>query len=101
MLGDSYALLALILGATLALGGLFFGTLNVVSVGFAAILLGLAVDYGLVLYQESLCAPHLTARELGRTLAPDILWSAVTTGSAPGPASCAPQRAQNRLSPGF
>ena len=53
------ALLALILGATLALGGLFFGTLNVVSVGFAAILLGLAVDYGLVLYQESCCAPQI------------------------------------------
>ena len=76
------ALLALILGATLALGGLFFGTLNVVSVGFAAILLGLAVDYGLVLYQESLCAPHLTARQLKRTLGPGIFWSAVTTAGA-------------------
>src|SRR5262249_32610821 len=35
-------LLALILGSTLALGGLIFGTINVVSMGFAAILLGLA-----------------------------------------------------------
>jgi predicted RND superfamily exporter protein/lauroyl/myristoyl acyltransferase len=75
-------LLALILGATLALGGLFFGTLNVVSVGFAAILLGLAVDYGLVLYQESLQTPHLSARELRRILAPSIVWSAVTTAGA-------------------
>ncbi|HYT61588.1 MAG TPA: MMPL family transporter [Haliangiales bacterium] len=76
------ALLALILGSTLALGGLFFGTLNVVSVGFAAILLGLAVDYGLVLYQESLGAPHRSARDLRRTLAPSIVWSAVTTAGA-------------------
>src|SRR5439155_11658535 len=76
------ALLALILVATLALGGLFFGTLNVVSVGFAAILLGLAVDYGLVLYQESLQAPHLSARDLRRILAPSIVWSAVTTAGA-------------------
>jgi len=75
-------LLALILTATLALGGLFFGTLNVVSVGFAAILLGLAVDYGLVLYQEWLQAPHLAARDLRRVLAPSIVWSAVTTAGA-------------------
>jgi lauroyl/myristoyl acyltransferase len=75
-------MLALILGVTLALGGLFFGTLNVVSVGFAAILLGLAVDYGLVLYQESLQAPHLSERDLRRILAPSIVWSAVTTAGA-------------------
>ena len=76
------ALLALILGTTLTLGGLFFGTLNVVSVGFAAILLGLAVDYGLVLYQESVCAPHLSAGDVRRLLAPAIIWSAVTTAGA-------------------
>src|SRR5438477_4382420 len=75
-------LLALILGATLALGGLLFGTLNVVSVGFAAILLGLGVDYGLVLYQESLQSPCLSARDLRRILAPSIVWSAVTTAGA-------------------
>ena len=45
--------LGLTLGLTLAVGGLIFGTLNVVSLGFAAILLGLAVDYGLVAYQEA------------------------------------------------
>src|SRR6266566_9453894 len=76
------ALLGLVLGATLALGGLFFGTLNVVSVGFAAILLGLAVDYALVLYQESCCAPHLSARDVRLLLAPAIFWSALTTAGA-------------------
>src|SRR6185436_260293 len=34
--------LVLILAATTALGGLVFGTINVVSMGFASILLGLA-----------------------------------------------------------
>jgi predicted RND superfamily exporter protein/lauroyl/myristoyl acyltransferase len=75
-------LLALILGGTMALGGLFFGTINVVSMGFAAILLGLGVDYGLVLYQEAQAAPHLTAQQIRREMYPSILWSAVTTAGA-------------------
>ena len=53
-------LLALILAATLALGGLIFGAINVISMGFAAILLGLAVDYAVVHYQEALAHPELS-----------------------------------------
>jgi predicted RND superfamily exporter protein len=75
-------LLIFILGGTMALGGLIFGTLSVISMGFAAILLGLAVDYGLVLYQESQAAPHLSAREVRDELFGSILWSAVTTAGA-------------------
>ena len=52
------ALLTLTLVGALGFGGLWFGTLNVVSTGFAAILLGLAVDYGLVLYQEAQAQPE-------------------------------------------
>ncbi len=73
------ALLALILGGTLGLGGLIFGTLNVVSTGFAAILPGLAADYGLVLYQEAVAAPDKSPGEIRRAVAPGIFWSAVTT----------------------
>ena len=76
------ALLTLTLGGTLALGGLLIGTLNVVSMGFAAILLGLAVDYGLVMYQEAIALPGATAAEVRRHIAPGILWSAVTTACA-------------------
>jgi predicted exporter len=47
-------LLIAIVGVALALGGLFLGTLNVVSLGFAGILLGITADYALVLYQSSL-----------------------------------------------
>jgi predicted RND superfamily exporter protein/lauroyl/myristoyl acyltransferase len=75
-------LLALILGSTLALGGLIFGTINVVSMGFAAILLGLAVDYAVVHYQEALAHPNLSIPQIRHAIAPSILWAAVTTITA-------------------
>jgi predicted exporter len=76
------ALLLVILAGTLALGGLIYGTLNVVSLGFASILLGLAEDFGIVLYQESRTHPELSVREIRRVGAPGIFWSAVTTAGA-------------------
>ena len=76
------ALLMLILGATLALGGLALGTVSVVSLGFAAVLLGLAVDYAVVHYQEALAHPQMTVPEIRRAIAPSILWAAITTISA-------------------
>jgi predicted RND superfamily exporter protein/lauroyl/myristoyl acyltransferase len=75
-------LLAVILVATLALGGLMLGTISVVSMGFAAILLGLAVDYAVVHYQEALAHPQLSVPEIRRAIAPSILWAAITTMSA-------------------
>ena len=77
-------MLVLVVVGALAAGGLIFGRLNAISLGFAAILLGLAVDYGLVIYQEWVAAPHLSARELRGLLAPSIGWSAVTTAAAFG-----------------
>lgn len=76
------ALLLLVLAATLAVGGLLFGTLNVVSLGFASILLGLAEDFGIVLYQESRSHPGASVAEVRRLAAPGIFWSAVTVSSA-------------------
>lgn len=76
------ALLMLILGATLALGALVLGTISVVSMGFAAVLLGLAVDYAVVHYQEALAHPQMTVPEIRRAIAPSILWAAITTMSA-------------------
>lgn len=75
-------LLALVLGATLALGGLIYGKINVVSMGFAAILLGLAVDYAVVHYQEALAHPSLSIPAIRRAIAPSIFWAAFTTISA-------------------
>src|SRR6266446_2341266 len=75
-------LLAIILGSTLALGGLIFGKINVVSMGFAAIVLGLAVDYAVVHYQEALAQPDLSIPQIRSAIAPSIFWAAVTTISA-------------------
>jgi predicted exporter/lauroyl/myristoyl acyltransferase len=76
------ALLGLILLATLALGGLILGAISVVALGFAAVLLGLAVDYAVVHYQEALAYPEMTVPEIRRAIAPSILWAAITTMSA-------------------
>ena len=75
-------LLALVLAGTLALGGLVLGTVNVLSLGFAAVLLGLAVDYAVVHYQEALAHQHLSVPEIRRAIAPSILWAAITTIAA-------------------
>jgi len=75
-------LLILILGTALALGGLVYGTLNVVSLGFASILLGLAEDFGIVLYEESRTHPELPPREVRKIASPGIFWSAITTCGA-------------------
>jgi uncharacterized protein len=72
-------LLALILAGTLALGGLIYGNINVVSMGFAAILLGLAVDYAVVHYQEALAHPEMSVPEIRGAIAPSIFWAATTT----------------------
>jgi predicted exporter len=78
-------LLAVLLGitaGTLALGGLVLGSLNIVSLGFAAILLGLAEDFGILIYQESRSHPELGATGLRRKVGPGILWSALSTAGA-------------------
>lgn len=67
-----------ILAMTILVGGLLFGDLSVMSAGFAAILMGLAVDYGIVIYREAMGGKK-DARELRRTVGPGILWAAATT----------------------
>lgn len=75
------AVLGVILGLvfliTLGLAGWIYGTLNLVSVGFAAILLGLVIDYGVVIARES--SAGQSPASLRREMAPGILWAALTT----------------------
>ena len=66
----------------MGLGGLLLGSISVISLGFAAVLLGLAVDYAVVHYQEALAHPQLSVPEIRRAIAPSILWAAITTISA-------------------
>jgi len=74
--------LAVTLALTILIGAALYGALNAVSLGFAALLMGLAVDYGLIVYQEYRSHPERSPRELRRHLAPSILWAAVTTAGA-------------------
>lgn len=81
-LGWLLLLLVVTLIGTTALGGLVLGTINVISMGFACILAGLAEDFGIVIYQESRSHPEFGVTELRRAVAPGIFWSAVTTAGA-------------------
>lgn len=45
-------LLTLTLGVTVGLGAIFLGKMNAMNLGFAAIVLGLVVDYGVLIYEE-------------------------------------------------
>lgn len=67
-----------ILAITLFIGGILFGDLSVMSAGFAAILMGLAVDYGIVIYREAIDTKG-DAAALRRAVGPSILWAAGTT----------------------
>ncbi|MFT4550427.1 MAG: hypothetical protein ACI9MB_004404, partial [Verrucomicrobiales bacterium] len=72
--------LALTFTITLTIGSFIFEDLGATSVGFAAILIGLAVDYGFVIYQESL-KHGSEPKSLRRKLAYSIGWAAVTTAA--------------------
>lgn len=75
-------MLQVVLVTTAALGGLVLGTINLVSFGFAAILMGLSVDYALVLYQEAVSGGPRTARGIRGETARAIWGSALTTSVA-------------------
>jgi predicted RND superfamily exporter protein len=67
---------------TALVGAAFIGQVNVISIGFASILLGLAEDFGIVLHQEAKSHPHASAAELRSIAGEGIFWSAVTTAAA-------------------
>ncbi|MEM0895575.1 MAG: MMPL family transporter, partial [Verrucomicrobiota bacterium] len=74
-------MLALILALTVIVGGLLFGKLSVMSVGFAAILIGLAVDYGVVVYTECRQSNPKKCRDLIKKVGPSVAWAALTTAA--------------------
>jgi predicted exporter len=51
------AMLSLVTVTTFGLSGLAVGELNAMNVGFGAILIGLTVDYAILIYQQSLITP--------------------------------------------
>ena len=64
---------------TLGVAGLLFGSLNVMSMGFAAILMGMIEDFGVVGLHESLNHPNATYAEVHKRIFPSVFWSAFTS----------------------
>lgn len=67
--------------AGLAAARLLFGSLNVISIGFASILLGVGMDYSILVYHH-FGSPHRDAPSVWRTLRRAIWFSAAVTAAA-------------------
>lgn len=69
-----------VFAATLGAAGWFFGELSIMAAGFAAILIGLAVDYGVLICQEAKVAGHEEG-SIRRAVSASILYAAATTAA--------------------
>ena len=64
---------------TLGTAGLIYGGLNVMSMGFAAILTGMIEDFGVVALHEAQAMRGATWPRVCRRVLPGVIWSALTT----------------------
>ena len=78
LLGGLAAVLALAFLTALGLAGWIYGELSIMAAGFAAILIGLAVDYGVLICQEGKVAGRGSAA-LWRATGATVMWAALTT----------------------
>ena len=69
---------------TLGLAGLMFGSLNVMSMGFAAILMGMIEDFGVLGLNEAMNRPGESFRQIHGRVFPSIGWSAITSAAVFG-----------------
>jgi hypothetical protein len=74
------AMIGLVFLFTVGAAGWIHGSLGVMSAGFAAILIGLTVDYGVLICQEAKLAKH-DAAEIRRAVTGSIGWAATTTAA--------------------
>ncbi len=74
--------LALAILTTIAIGQVIFGGLNLITVSFAAILVGLGVDYGIVLYERMEKSPTEMASATLNAVGGGIVLGATTTAAA-------------------
>ncbi|MBK1791864.1 MMPL family transporter [Persicirhabdus sediminis] len=77
------AMLAITFFLTLGIGGLVLGEISMMSVGFASILIGLAVDYGMVICQE-VQVTGANRKQLEIAVRKAIIWAALTTATVFG-----------------
>lgn len=76
--GGLAAVLGLVFVTALGMAGWIFGELSIMAAGFAAILIGLTVDYGVLICQE---AKHTgqNREALWKSTAGSVTWAALTT----------------------
>lgn len=81
-----YLMLAMLVTGLLTLGvaGLTFGTLDVMSMGFAAILMGMIEDFGVMGLHEAMRRPDADFRAIHAAVFPSIAWSALTSAAVFG-----------------
>lgn len=64
--------------STIAMGGLIYGELNAISIGFAAILIALVVDCNVIVYQEQV-QPSDPSDTFRAAVVRPVIWAAATT----------------------
>lgn len=81
-----YLLLAMLVTSLLTLGaaGLIIGTLDVMSMGFAAILMGMIEDFGVMGLHEAMRRPKAGFRSIHAAVFPSIAWSAISSAAVFG-----------------
>jgi|GEM_PF-297979 len=72
--------LAIALVITLGFAAFTYGELSAVSAGFAAILIALVADYGVLVWQEGKTSGK-TGRDLLKEVGPSIFWAGATTAA--------------------
>lgn len=73
--------LTLTFALTLGLAGWLLPNMTVMSVGFASILIGLTVDYGVIIYQKAI-SETLSREQLRKRTQRSVGWAAATTAAA-------------------
>ncbi len=80
----AYPLIVLTIGlaitclTTISFGGLLYGELNAISIGFAAILIALVVDYNVIVYQEQV-QPSDPSDTYQTAVVRPVIWATATT----------------------
>ena len=72
--------IGLVFLTAMGLAGWYYGELSIMSAGFAAILIGLAVDYGVLICQEAKLAGH-DEGAIRQATTKSIGWAAATTAA--------------------
>lgn len=80
LLAGLSGVIGLVFLTAMGLAGWIYGELSIMAAGFAAILIGLTVDYGVLICQEAKVAGH-DPLALRRATGKSILWAALTTAA--------------------